>query len=192
MVGLMGVAIGVFLTVAFVGLHFSRGQKWQPKEDIAQSILAQRALTFSETTFPEPMSRAAGAVVVGASITTDSSLEETVSAIGDSSQHSPQNISDSDAKVFKIEYVKEGISLEVRENQTLLEAGEEQGWDIPYACREGQCLSCGGKITNGPASDFVFHDGQEMLSSDELDSGYTLTCVAYPISDLRLETSESP
>ena len=48
------------------------------------------------------------------------------------------------------------------------------------------------KITNGPASDFVFHDGQEMLSPDELDSGYTLTCVAYPISDLRLETSESP
>lgn len=192
MVDLMGMAIGVFLTAAFAVLHFSRGQQWQPKEDIVQSILAQRALTSSETTFPEPMSRGAGAIVIGASIATDSSPEQIESVPDDSSKHSPQSISDSDAKVFKIEYVKEGVSLEVRENQTLLEAGEEQGWDMPYACREGQCLSCGGKITNGPASDFVFHDGQEMLSPDELDSGYTLTCVAYPLSDLRLETSESP
>ena len=192
MVDLMGMAIGAFLTAAFVGLHFSRGQQWQSKEDISPSILPQRALAISETTFPEPMSRAVGTISIGASVSTDSPTEDVGSEIEESSKHRPQDISDGDARVFKIEYVKEGLTVEVRENQTLLEAGEEQGWDMPYACREGSCLSCAGKITNGSAAELVFHDDQEMISQDELNSGYCLTCVAYPVSDLRLETGESP
>tara|TARA_A100001037_G_scaffold306698_1_gene354248 strand:+ start:27361 stop:27939 length:579 start_codon:yes stop_codon:yes gene_type:complete len=192
MVDLMGITIGVFLTVAFVGIHLSRGQHWQPTEDITQSILAQRSITLSDTSFPEPMSRAAGAVVMGASVSLDSSTEAVDSTLEESSKHRPQDIPDTDARVFKIEYVKEGVTLEVKENQTLLEAGEEQGWDMPYACKEGSCLSCAGKITNGSAAELVFHDDQEMISSDELNSGYCLTCVAYPVSDLRLETGESP
>jgi ferredoxin len=31
-----------------------------------------------------------------------------------------------------------------------------------------------------------------MLGEAELDEGYTLTCVAYPQSDLTLETRETP
>ena len=31
-----------------------------------------------------------------------------------------------------------------------------------------------------------------MLDDDELEDGYTLTCVAYPKADLTIETSEAP
>ena len=192
MVDLMGALLGVSLVAAFTTLHFFRGQQWQPRENITQLVKSQRASTVAETFFQEPMSRASGAVVIGTSEQVESTGSGDESVSSELIQNSPRDIPDSEAKTFKVEYVKEGVTLDVRENQTLLEAGELQGWDMPYACREGQCLSCGGKITNGSASDFICHDGQEMLSSDELGLGYSLTCVAYPTSNMRLETNEVP
>jgi 2Fe-2S type ferredoxin len=117
-------------------------------------------------------------------------LEESAEEAGD---EDPSAIPDEEAEVYEVEYVKEGSTIEVKENETLLEAGEDEGWDLPYACREGQCISCGGRITDGGnAEDYVVHHTNQMLGEPELDDGYTLTCVAYPISDLSLETRESP
>ena len=191
MVDVLGVALGAFLAVLVVGFHVVRGKTWQPREDITEAVLSHRAATVPATDFPEPMNRSiggGGAVGAIGGGEAGGELEPGEEETGTS----PADIPDDEAAVFDVEYVKEGATLEVRENQTLLEAGEEQGWDLPYACREGQCLSCGGHITNGPAEDFIVHDGQEMLSGEELDNGYTLTCVAYPKADLTLETREAP
>ena len=90
-------------------------------------------------------------------------------------------------------FEREGETLAVRENQTILEAGEAAGMDLPYSCRQGQCISCAGHITSGGnAEEYVIHDTQEMLEAGELDDGYTLTCVAYPTSDLSIESGEAP
>ena len=64
--------------------------------------------------------------------------------------------------------------------------------DLPYACRQGQCVSCSGKVTDGPAGEYIEHSEQETLSDDEMDDGYMLTCVAYPMADFTVETGESP
>jgi 2Fe-2S type ferredoxin len=105
----------------------------------------------------------------------------------------PAAIPDDEAEVYEVEYVKEGTTIEVKENTTLLEAGEEQDWDLPYACRQGQCISCAGHITDGDNSEqYVEHYTNEMLGEPELDDGYTLTCVAYPVSDFSIEMRESP
>lgn len=64
---------------------------------------------------------------------------------------------------------------------------------MPYACRQGQCVSCSGKIIDsGNSEEYITHDNQQMLDDDELEDGYTLTCVAYPKADLTIETSEAP
>ena len=191
MVGtLEAVAIAVVLTAIPVFFHFVGGVGWRPSEDISGAIIEHRASTLTETDLPEPMSRApgagGGAIAVGGEAA-EGELEE-----ADTADDGPWTKSDEEAEVFEVEYVKEGTTVEVRENQTLLEAGEEQGWDMPFACREGQCLSCGGHIDGGNSEDFVVHNNQQMLEGPELEDGYTLTCVAYPKADLSLETGETP
>jgi 2Fe-2S type ferredoxin len=93
---------------------------------------------------------------------------------------------------YEIEFSKEGTTVEVANNETLLDAGEEEGWDLPYACREGSCLSCSGHIAEGPAEEYIRHSNNDTLNEDEMEKGYCLTCTAYPTTDFTLETSESP
>ncbi len=192
MVQTLGIIGGLLLTLAVVALHFSSGTTWRPREDISQQVLEQRASTVSETAFPEPSNRSIGGggavAAVGGAEGAEGELEDS-----EAEDAGPAAIPDDEAEVFEVEYVKEGTTIEVKENETLLEAGEDEGWDLPYACREGQCISCAGHITNGGnAEEYVEHHTNQMLGDPELDDGYTLTCVAYPIADLSLETGESP
>ena len=191
MVDVLGVTLGVILTLVAVSVHYLKGATWRAPRDISQEVLERRAASVPETDFPEPMNRSiggGGAVAVGAGAGAEGELEESA----EEEAAGPASIPDDEAETFEIEYVKEGETLEVKENETLLEAGEDEGWDLPFACREGQCLSCGGHVADGPSEDFLVHDGQEMLSGEELENGYTLTCVAYPKADFSLETRETP
>jgi 2Fe-2S type ferredoxin len=191
MVDPLGVALGVFLTLLVVAVHYTRGARWNIPEDISQSLLERRAATVPETDFPEPMNRSiGGGGMVGG--VTPGEAEGELEEAGEEAGESPASIPDDEAETFEIEYVKEGTTIEVKENETILEAGEDEGWDLPYACREGQCLSCGGHIPDGPSEDFVVHHTQEMLNDEELGNGYTLTCVAYPKANFSIETGESP
>lgn len=197
MVDALGLGLGIIFTLTVVILHFSKGTAWQPTEDIVDEVLERRAASVPETDFPEPMSRSigGGGAGVGTAVgevegETEGELEEGDEEAGVSDD--PASIPDDEAEVYEVEFVKEGETIEVKENTTLLEAGEEEGWDLPYACREGQCISCGGHITNGHAEEYVEHHTNQMLGEAELSDGYTLTCVAYPTADLSLETSESP
>ena len=193
MVTTVGIVGGAVLTLVAVVLHLSEGSEWQPREDISQEVIEQRAESVPETDFPEPSNRSIGgggavAAVGGAEAGGEGELAEEEAV-----DESPAAIPDDEAEVFEVEYVKEGETVEVKENETLLEAGEEEGWDLPYACREGQCISCAGHITDGGnAEEYVEHHENQMLGEPELDDGYTLTCVAYPTDDLTLETGESP
>jgi 2Fe-2S type ferredoxin len=187
-----GLALGLTLTVLAVVLHFSRGTGWSPTEDISQEVLDQRAAQVEAPDFPEPMNRAIGggggaaavaAGEAGGELAEGEAAEEEASGPGD--------IPEDEIEYFEIEYAKEGSTIEVANNETLLEAGEDEGWDLPYACRQGQCVSCGGKL-DGDARELVEHDDQEMLDDNELSEGYTLTCVAYPRAEFTLETNETP
>lgn len=66
----------------------------------------------------------------------------------------------------------------------VLDKAEEESIDLPYSCRAGSCVSCVGKIVGGEVDQA---DGN-MLTDEQLDNGYVLTCVAYPKSDVIIET----
>ncbi|WP_207591515.1 2Fe-2S iron-sulfur cluster-binding protein [Halomontanus rarus] len=188
-----GIAIGAFLTITAVALHYIRGTPWSPGTDIAQDVLEHRAKSVPETDFPEPMNRAigggGGAVAVGGGEAGGELEEGGDDADGGSS--SPADIPEDEIEHYEIEFVKEGETIEVANNEPLLEAGEDEGWDLPYACRQGQCVSCGGQIS-GDANELVEHDDQQMLDENEMGDGYVLTCVAYPRGEFSIETSETP
>jgi 2Fe-2S type ferredoxin len=193
MVNTLGLVLGLGMALTIVGLHFLKGTSKPVPEDIAQDVLEQRASTVPETDFPEPYNRSigggggAGAVAAGGA---EGELEDSEE---EDAGFDPDAIPEDEVEYYEIEFVKEGETIEVANNENILDAGEEQGWDLPYACRQGQCLSCGGRVASGEdAHEYVRHSNNETLSDDEMEKGYMLTCTAYPTTEFSVETSETP
>lgn len=72
------------------------------------------------------------------------------------------------------------ISFELAKNsKNILDAGNEQGADLPYACKAGVCSTCRAKVVEGE----VDMDANFALEDYEVEAGYVLTCQCYPVSD---------
>jgi len=93
------------------------------------------------------------------------------------------------ATTHTVEFVDIDRSIEVAETQTILEAADEAGLELPYQCRMGVCGVCSAlRLEEGE----VQQTEAMFLSGSEKDEGYVLTCVAKPRSDLKLRANEGP
>lgn len=92
------------------------------------------------------------------------------------------------SKNYTVEIQHQGSThtLTVSEDQTILAAAQEAGLDLPFSCSAGVCTTCAAQILEGSVDQ---SDG--MGVSPELQAqGYVLLCVAYPRSDLKIETEK--
>lgn len=76
-----------------------------------------------------------------------------------------------------------GLTLDVAEGQTLLEAALAAGIRLRSSCRNGTCRECIATLESGTVRYRVEWPG---LSPDEKAQGCVLPCVALPISDVVL------
>jgi ferredoxin len=92
------------------------------------------------------------------------------------------------SKLYTVEIQHQGSThtLHVPEDQTILEVAQAAGLDLPNSCNAGICTTCAAQITAG-----TIEQPDAMGVSPELrEQGYALLCVAYPRSDLKVETEK--
>ena len=74
---------------------------------------------------------------------------------------------------------RDGKSLQVREDENILDAFEAAGVVLPVACRYGGCITCAARLVSGS----VRQPGASAINKRQSAAGYVLLCVARPKSE---------
>ena len=77
-------------------------------------------------------------------------------------------------------------TIEVPEDQYILDIAEQAGVRLPSGCLQGECSVCVAKLVEGQ----INQSEQKFLQAEEVAAGWTVTCVAYPLSDCTLKTHQ--
>jgi len=80
----------------------------------------------------------------------------------------------------------ETITLQVPEDRYILFEAEDQGFELPYACRMGCCTECAVRVKSGTMKQTHLLGMSEALRKE----GYALLCVSFPESDVEAELVE--
>ncbi|NWG25211.1 MAG: phenylacetate-CoA oxygenase/reductase subunit PaaK [Pseudorhodoplanes sp.] len=70
------------------------------------------------------------------------------------------------------------FDLQVREGETIVDAGLREGHEMPYSCRGGMCCTCRARLVSGEAK----MDLNYSLEPWELQAGFLLTCQSRPLT----------
>jgi ferredoxin len=76
--------------------------------------------------------------------------------------------------------------IQVPGDRYILHTAENQGVNLPFACRNGACTTCAVRVLSGQ----IYQPEAMGLSPDLQKQGYALLCVSYARSDLNVETQD--
>ena len=92
--------------------------------------------------------------------------------------------------VYQVRVINPAIALDrtiaVPDDQYILDMAEDAGIRLPSGCKKGECSACVAKLVSGQ----VDQSEQKFLRPSEVEAGYVITCVTYPLSDCTLETHQ--
>lgn len=90
--------------------------------------------------------------------------------------------------IYTVEIQHEGQThtLQVPDDQTILAVAQTAGLNLPSSCNAGVCTTCAAQILEGSVD-----QAEGMGVSPDLQAhGYVLLCVAYPRSNLKIESGK--
>ncbi len=92
------------------------------------------------------------------------------------------------SKTYTVEFLHQGstYTVEVPEDKQILRAANATGLELPSSCNSGVCTTCAAKVLEGQ----VEQTDCMGVSPDLQAEGYVLLCVAYPRSNLKIETEK--
>lgn len=78
---------------------------------------------------------------------------------------------------------RDGKSLQVGEDENILDAFEAAGEVLPVACHYGGCITCAARMVSGS----VRQPGASAINKRQSAAGHVLLCVARPRTDCVLD-----
>ena len=78
---------------------------------------------------------------------------------------------------------RQNITLEVEEDQPIINVFEAAGYVLPVACRYGGCITCAARMISGS----VRQPKGTAVNKRQSQAGYVLLCVARPKEDCIFE-----
>jgi ring-1,2-phenylacetyl-CoA epoxidase subunit PaaE len=87
-----------------------------------------------------------------------------------------------DAAESRVTLLIDGVKREVefhRHHESILDAGQAAGLDLPFSCKGGMCCTCRAKLIEGSVK---MHKNFALEAAD-LAAGFVLTCQSYPLTE---------
>jgi ferredoxin len=92
--------------------------------------------------------------------------------------------------IYQVRLINQQLGLdrtiEVPDDQYIIDIAEIVGIRLPSGCKQGECSACVAKLINGE----IDQSEQKFLRPQEIQAGYVVTCVSYPLSNCTLETHQ--
>ena len=80
---------------------------------------------------------------------------------------------------YQVTFVNSGTTVDVAEDEGVLQAGLRAGVQLASDCRKGRCKTCMVKVDG-----IIDQTEAWLISNEELAEGYALICVGKPRSNL--------
>ncbi|PCR91336.1 2Fe-2S iron-sulfur cluster-binding protein [Natrinema ejinorense] len=84
---------------------------------------------------------------------------------------------------FSLEEGAETVA--VAPDESVLDAAERAGLDLPHSCRNGMCTACAGELLSGE-----LESNGTALSPEQEADGYVLLCCSSPRTDCVIRVGE--
>jgi NAD(P)H-flavin reductase/ferredoxin len=84
---------------------------------------------------------------------------------------------------FNVSVIDTEFRFPCEQSESILDAAQRAGFEVPYSCRKGVCGTCKGRVVSGEVRAFA----GDALGADERAQGTVLFCNARPRSDLTIE-----
>jgi ferredoxin len=81
-----------------------------------------------------------------------------------------------------VRFARTGCDARIAPTQTILEAAEARGVELPSSCRAGTCHTCRTRLMAGNVDCL-----SDSLSAEDRAAGFILPCVSHARSDCELE-----
>jgi ferredoxin len=97
--------------------------------------------------------------------------------------------------IYKVRIIgeAEGIdeTIEVDEDEFVLDVAEAEGIKLPFSCRAGTCSTCTGRVTEGDIQESGGNPDM-FFNKNQRAAGFRLLCIGSPTSDCTVLIHQEP